>query len=100
MIMRFHISRRAVKGFLLYGLFPDPFSKRYGGGWPGILLGAATRAIPFGVWVGALGCLFTPGAFSAANLLLMTMVFLAFSILLEWDLTRQSGRQEKILGER
>jgi hypothetical protein len=100
MAMRFRVSRRAVKRFLLYGAFPDPFSKRFGDGWFGILLGAATRALPFGVWVGALSCVVAPGALSAGRLIFMTAVFFVYSILLEWHLTRRSDREAEFPSER
>ena len=97
--MRFSVSRSAVKRFLLYGAFPDPFSKQYGGGWLGILLGAARRAIPLGVWVGALHCVFASRPLPVANLIIMTAVFFVYSILLEWHLTRRSDRESDSEGQ-
>ena len=91
--MRFRVTHSAVKRFLLYGAFPDPFGKQYGGGWFGILLGAARRALPFGVWVGALHWVFASRPLPAVNLILMTVVFFVYSILLEWHLTRRSDRE-------
>ena len=46
--MRRDVLVGVVKRFFRFGIFLMPLSKRYGGGWRGILIGAKIRALVFG----------------------------------------------------
>ncbi|CAN0618705.1 protein of unknown function [Burkholderia multivorans] len=93
--MNFRFSRRAMTRFLLYGIYSEPFSRRYGDGWFAVLLGAAARTFPFAFGVAALNCIVAPGVLTVGRLAFMTALFFGYNLLMERHLICRSRREAK-----
>ncbi|WP_181158047.1 hypothetical protein [Burkholderia multivorans] len=65
--MRTRHSQKPLVKFLMYGIYPDRFSKEYGDGWFAILLGAFGRTLPMSVGIAALSCVVAPGALTTGG---------------------------------
>lgn len=91
--MRFRDSRRPVMKFLMYGIYPERFSKAYGDGWFAVLLGAFGRTLPMSVGVAALTCVVAPGVLTTGRLAFTSAIHFGYNAFLEWHLIRRSRRE-------
>ncbi|MGZ2747455.1 hypothetical protein [Burkholderia stagnalis] len=91
--MRFRDSRSPVKKFLMYGLYPERFSKEFGDGWFAVLVGAFGRTLPMSVGVAALSGVVAPGVLTTGSLVFMSAIFFGYNAYLERHLIRQSRRE-------
>jgi len=81
--MRRDVLVGVVKMFFRFGIFLMPLSKRYGGGWRGILIGAMIRAFVFGVPYLLVSYFLFRESFSVVNYIFSVSVFLIYCVFLE-----------------